>query len=132
MDKEFNRPMNLKNIFYYNNDVNKQLEQEVGDWLRANAYANPKVYSNDLRHQYASAIYARNLGDKITRMLGNLNEVFDAGASGRNDTEIDKYNNNLGIQYGLKYPNVSKQELLRTMFNDYNTNKQNRIRELGY
>ena len=65
MDKEFDRPINIFTLPYYNN-VNKQLEREVGDWLRANAYANPKRYSNDLRHQYASALYARNIGSDLT------------------------------------------------------------------
>lgn len=40
-DEEFNRPLDIKhlgNIFYYNN-LNKNLEKEVGNFLRLNTIA---------------------------------------------------------------------------------------------
>lgn len=130
MDREFDRPINIFTLPYYNN-LNKQLEREVGDWLKTNAYANPKRYSNDLRHQYASALYARNVGSDLTNKLGMLNEMFDASGSGRDDTSIDKYNNSIGIQYGMNNPNLSKQELLKLLFNDWQNNVDRRRADIG-
>lgn len=84
IDKEFDRPLNvqikgvetgipdLKNYFYYSN-LNDKFEHEVGDFLKKNTNA-PKLYSNDLRHQYVSALYARNLGENKAKWLGDLNE----------------------------------------------------------
>ena len=49
------------------------LEHEVGDFL--NSVSNsPKLYSNDLRHQYAAAVFTQMRGEKITRFLGKINE----------------------------------------------------------
>ncbi len=129
-DKEFNKPLNvnsikdignLGNLFYYNN-LNRQLEQEVGDFLRANTNT-PHLYSNDLRHQYVSALYARNLGENWARGLGELNELTNLSGSGREDTNVDKFNNNIGIQYGLNNPTMPKEELLNTLLNDHEKNR---------
>lgn len=119
IDKEFNKhPINL--LYYFG--LNKQLEQEVGDYLRSKV-SNPKLYSNDLRHLYGGALYGRNLGPKTTRFLGNLAEAFDLGFSGWDDVNTDRRNNELGIQYGMKYPNASKQKLLDIMFEDLYNNR---------
>lgn len=112
-DNEFNKPLDFKhlnNIDYYNN-LNKDLEFQVGNFLRANT-VNPKLYSNDIRHQYASALYARNLGADTAKRLGDLNELINFSGSGREDTQIDKINNSIGRNYGLKYPNLPKEQLL--------------------
>jgi hypothetical protein len=125
IDTEFNRPLDwkhLQNIGYYN-DLNKDLEYQVGDFLRANTN-NPKLYSNALRHQYASALYARNLGDDMARKLGQLNEITNMSGSGREDTQIDTINNEIGRQYGKDYPNISKEELLFKLLTDYDKNNQ--------
>lgn len=114
VDKEFNRT--LWNIPYYTG-LNRQLEREVGDFLRSKV-PNPKLYSNDLRHQYGAALYARNFNPTTTRVLGNLAEAFDLGLSGWDDYYTDKRNNEIGIKYGMKYPNASKQQLLEIMFNN--------------
>ncbi len=124
-DKEFNLPLDnvnpiqfVRNLNYYRG-LNNQLEQEVGDFLRANTI-NPKMYSNDIRHQYASALYARNLGDKWAKRLGDWNEFMDMSGSGREDTKIDKINNQIGRNYAKKYPNTPKNELLFKMLTDWN------------
>lgn len=125
IDSEFNKPLDwqhLGNLGYYNN-LNKTLEQEVGDFLRANTNA-PKVYSNALRHQYTSALYARNLGDDIARKLGQLNELTNMSGSGRADTQIDTINNEIGRKYGATYPDISKEELLFKLLTDYDKNNE--------
>lgn len=112
IDKEFDQP--LWKIFYYTK-LNKQLEREVGDFLRRNTNS-PKLYSNALRHQYGGALYGRNFSPDTARNLGNIAEAFDSGFSTRDDIAEDKKNNEIGIQYGIKYPNASKQQLLEIMF----------------
>jgi hypothetical protein len=129
-DKEFNKPLNvnsikeignLRNLIYYNN-LNRQLEQEVGDFLRANTNA-PHLYSNDLRHQYVSALYARNLGENWARGLGELNELKRFEGDTEEDTNIDRFNNNIGIQYGINNPTMPKEKLLQTLLNDHEKNR---------
>ena len=131
VDREFNK--SLANLLYYNN-LNNKLEREVGDYLR-NKVPNPKNYSNDLRHQYVSAIYSRNKGSNNTKLLGQLNEIFnisEAEPYNRIDKQVDLYNNNIGIEYGQRYPNISRQQLLDILFNDYYNNRNNRLKQLGY
>lgn len=118
-DKEFNQP--LWNIPYYKK-FNEQLEQEVGDLLRTKTSV-PKLYSNDLRHQYASAIYARNVGNDKAKFLGDLNEWTDFMGSGRYDTELDKINNEIGRGYGLANPNITRSQLFDLLMADYQKNK---------
>ncbi len=110
------------------NEFVKLLEQEVGDYLRS-VSNSPKLYSNDIRHQYAAAVFTQLRGEKITRILGGLNELF--GLSGLDDMEIDLYNNSLGIQYGLKYPMLGRPELLRMLYSDFVKNRSERIKNIG-
>lgn len=128
-DKEFDKSLqfnslkdigNLKNIFYYNN-LNNKLDQEVGDFLQANT-PNPKLYSNALRHQYVSALYARNLGDDVAKRLGDLNELTNLSGSGREDKQIDEINNEIGRRYGLQYQEMPREELLFKLLTDYDAN----------
>lgn len=131
MDNRFNK--SLLNIPYYNR-LNAILDREVGDFLRSKV-PNPKNYSNDLRHQYTSAMYARNKGGNTTRNLGRLNEWFNISELepyNREDKKIDLYNNDIGIQYANRYRNLSNKELLQKLFNDYYVNRNNRLKELGY
>lgn len=131
MDEQFNKP--LFNLFYYSR-LNNDLEKDVGDFLRSKTQ-RPKDYSNDIRHQYVSAMYARNKGEDITKLLGSLHEILNLSegeVNNKKDKAIDLYNNNIGIQYGKRYPDVSKQQLLDLLFNDYETNRRNRNNKLGF
>ena len=107
----------------------KKFEQETGDYLRTKT-SSPNLYSNDLRHQYASAYTAKQLGQVPAYILGGLNELFGYGT--QKDTAIDTYNNKVGRQYAKKYPNYTKQEYLNALFNDNYKIKQQRIKELGF
>lgn len=143
IDKEFNRDLNMqigkfnvpnpKSYMYYK-DLNKQLEQEVGDFLHKNTNA-PQLYSNDLRHQYASALYARNLGAENAKTLGDLHEkynfYYNGNIDGAKDSQIDTLNNEIGRNYGLKYPNIPKEDLLYKLLTDWKVNKaevENRLK----
>ena len=126
-DKEFDRQLDnvglinfAKNLAYYHN-LNNKLDQEVGDFLRSKV-VNPKLYSNDLRHQYTSALYARNLGNKWAERLGDWNEALNANQSGRADTQIDQINNEIGRRYGEQYPNTPREELLERLMQDHSKN----------
>lgn len=104
------------------------LEHEVGDFL--NSVSNsPKLYSNDLRHQYAAAVFTQMRGEKITRFLGKLNEF--GGFSGRDDSEIDLYNNDVGIMYGTMYPNLDRPSLLKILYSDLYKNRLKRKHHIG-
>lgn len=136
IDKEFDRALNiqikgidtnipnLENYSYYNN-LNNQFEHEVGDFLRQNTNS-PELYSNDIRHQYVSALYARNLGEKQAKWLGDLNEKvhFSNTGSGAYDTALDQLNNEIGRNYAKKYPTLQREQLLRIMLNDWEKNSQ--------
>lgn len=110
------------------NEFAKLLEYEVGDYLKS-VTNSPKLYSNDIRHQYAAAVFTQMRGEKITRILGGLNEVF--GLSGRDDREIDLYNNNIGIRYGLKYPVLDRPALLRMLYANFAENRSQRLKDIG-
>ncbi|MBQ2871677.1 hypothetical protein IJE86_08245, partial [bacterium] len=88
------------------------------------------LYSNDIRHQYVSALYTRNLGANWAALLGEINEIFDFNMSGRNDTLTDRFNNNLGIEYGINYPNLPKNDLLQMLLNDFEKNKSLRLKNI--
>ena len=107
----------------------KFLDREVGEYLRKVTNA-PHLYSNDLRHQYAAAVFTQMRGEKMTRRLGNANEIYGV-LSGHDDRNIDLYNNNVGIEYGLKYPMASRADLLRTLFQDHAKNSADRIKKIG-
>lgn len=91
----------------------KRFEQDVGDYLRSKTAA-PQLYSNDLRHQYASAVTAQQLGQFGAAALGNMYEIVWPGT--QKDTAIDKYNNKVGRQYAKQYPNYTKQQYLDELF----------------
>ncbi len=107
----------------------KLLDQEVGAYLSEVTNA-PKFYSNDLRHQYAAAVFTQMRGEKLTRRLGRANEIYGF-LSGHDDKNIDLFNNNIGIEYGLKYPLASRADLLRMLFQDHAQNKADRIKKIG-
>lgn len=135
IDNEFDRPLNyqvkdfdtgipnLKNYWYYYHNLNNKLEKEVGDFLRDNTNS-PDLYSNDIRHQFVSALYARNFGPKQAEKLGDMNEIWSLGTtgSGKYDTDLDKLNNEIGRQYAIKYPNISREQLLQILLRDWQKN----------
>jgi hypothetical protein len=134
-DNEFSRPLDnvglvdlTKNLLYYRG-LNDKLDKEVGDFLSERTNF-PKDYSNDLRHQYVSALYARNLGNEWAKKLGDWQEVLGF-QSGRGDTEIDKFNNELGRQYGAKYSTTPREQLLEKLMEDFYDNKKLRKSKLG-
>lgn len=110
------------NIRHYRK-LSQEYEKEVGEFLRNNT-SNPKNYSNDIRHQFVSAIFARNLGDKTAKILGNMNELQPADLLDPIDSRIDKINNEIGRNYAKQYPNMPREKLLKLMLKDYPKNKQ--------
>ena len=82
------------------------------------------MYSNDIRHQYVSALYARNLGQEQAKWLGDLNEKlhFSNTGSGAYDTALDQLNNEIGRQYAQKYQNATKEQLLQILLRDWQKN----------
>lgn len=117
-------PWNLSHYYKLSNEYDK----ELSDFLHKNT-TNPDYYGNDLRHQYVSAIFARNLGEKAATILGNLNEVKKL-RSVPGDTEIDQINNEIGRNYAKKYPTMPRQELLKLMFKEHPKNQQIRIERM--
>lgn len=70
-------------------------------------------------------------GEGNTRFLGEMNEIFNFSGSGTEDTRIDRYNNELGIQYGLRYPRADKKKLLNIIFSDIEKNKELRKKKIN-
>lgn len=133
-DSEFDRPFKFGNYRYYYNTVNNKLDHEVGDALRARGL-NKNLYANDLRHQYVSAVYARNLGDKKAKQLGDLNELANFYGSGKYDTELDKINNEIGRKYGLSNPDMPRNKLFELLLSEHGSNSQyakNKLKNMGF
>ena len=42
----------------------------------------------------------------------------------------DRFNNNLGIEYGINYPNLPKNDLLKMLLNDFEKNKSLRLKNI--
>lgn len=124
-DYGFNKSLLNLNHYY---KLSNEYDKEVGDFLHKNT-SNPNYYGNDLRHQYVSAIFARNLGQKATKILGNLNEMRDI-RSQPGDSEIDQINNEIGRSYAKRYPDMPRQELLKLMLKEHSKNQQIRIQKM--
>lgn len=132
MDAELQKP--LWQIMLFNAPIRHQWEKELGDYSRQN-HLSTELYSNDLRHQYAAAIAARNLGADKARFLGNIQELFNFSGGDKLDSQIDKINNEIGINYGLSNPNMPKTKLFDLLVNDHSANRSyrnNKLKELGY
>lgn len=127
MDKELQRP--LWQIMLFNAPIREQWERELGEYSRLHNLSKD-LYSNDLRHQYASAITARNLGADKARFLGNMQEMFNSSGGDKLDTEIDKINNEIGIKYGLSNPDLPKSKLFDLLVNDHSKNREYRNNQL--
>ena len=124
IDEEFNQPW--WNIVHYMN-LPKKYSQDVGDFLRSQfpSRALQDRYSNDLRHQYVSAVVARNLGENTAIRLGNIMEAIDY-VSAPGDSRIDQINNEIGRRYAKKYPTLEKSAFLNKLFEDHEKNVQYR------
>ena len=101
------------NLPYYNK-LSIEYDKEVGEFLRNNTN-NPKEFSNDIRHQFVSAIFARNLGEDVAKRFGDINELKPADLLDPVDSKIDKINNEIGRQYAKQYPNMPRKQLLELM-----------------
>jgi hypothetical protein len=126
-DKELNKP--LWQIALQNASIRNQWERELGDYMYKNNLSKD-LYGNDLRHQYAAAITARNLGADKARFLGNMQEYFNSSGGDNLDRRIDKINNEIGIQYGLNNPNIPKNKLFDLLVKDHSKNRDYRNQQL--
>lgn len=128
MDKELQRP--LWQIVLNNASISDQWKHELGDYMRKH-HLSKDLYSNDLRHQYAAAITARNLGADKARFLGNMQEVFNSSGGDKLDSRIDRINNEIGIQYGLQNPDMPKNQLFDLLVKDHSKNRDYRNQQLA-
>ena len=128
MDKELQRP--LWQIVLNNASISDQWKHELGDYMRKH-HLSKDLYSNDLRHQYAAAITARNLGANKARFLGNMQEVFNSSGGDKLDGRIDRINNEIGIQYGLQNPDMPKNQLFDLLVKDHSKNRDYRNQQLA-
>jgi hypothetical protein len=127
-DSELNKP--LWQIALQNASIREQWEKELGDYMRRN-YLSKDLYSNNLRHQYAAAITARNLGADKARFLGNMQEIVNSSGGDKLDGRIDKINNEIGIQYGLNNPTMPKNQLFDLLVKDHTKNLNYRNQQLA-
>lgn len=126
---EYDFDPSLLNYGHYKK-LNLQLEKDLGDFLRSKTNA-PQLYSNDLRHQWASALYTQNKGNLYAKILGGLNEFPDYFMSDtREDSDIDLINNEIGRNYGEQYPNMPPGELLGKLLTDWGQNKEIRNQKM--
>lgn len=128
MDKELQRP--LWQIVLNNASISDQWKHELGDYMRKH-HLSKDLYSNDLRHQYAAAITARNLGADKARFLGNMQEIFNSSGGDKLDGRIDRINNEIGIQYGLQNPDMPKNQLFDLLVKDHSKNRDYRNQQLA-
>ena len=117
------------NLPYYNK-LSIEYDKEVGEFLRNNTN-NPKEFSNDIRHQFVSAIFARNLGEDVAKRFGDINELKPADLLDPVDSKIDKINNEIGRQYAKQYPNMPRKQLLELMLKEYPQSKQIIIQKMN-
>jgi hypothetical protein len=127
-DSELNKP--LWQIALQNASIRNQWENELGDYMRKH-YLSKDLYSNNLRHQYAAAITARNLGADKARFLGNMQEIVNSSGGDKLDGRIDKINNEIGIQYGLNNPTMPKNQLFDLLVKDHTKNLNYRNQQLA-
>lgn len=127
-DSELNKP--LWQIALQNASIREQWENELGDYMRKH-HLSEDLYSNNLRHQYAAAITARNLGADKARFLGNMQEIVNSSGGDKLDGRIDKINNEIGIQYGLNNPTMPKNQLFDLLVKDHTKNLNYRNQQLA-
>lgn len=70
-----------------------------------------------LRHVYMSARLASIYPENFVRLLGEINELRYGAANDRADLNMDLWNNEVGIQIGLKNKGASKDKIINEVFN---------------
>lgn len=76
--------------------------------------------SNDLRHQYASAVLTRDKGPTVANVLGWLNEVGTREEDSQiEDSKRDERANAIGRDYALQHPQFTNEQLLNGLFQQY-------------
>ena len=107
-------------------ETNKRLEKfyERPDINITNKEKNIK---NDMRHIVGPALFAQLYGSETTRFLSYLKESRDILLQrDLKDSIVDMKNNDLGIQIGLKYPNMSRDKLIELIYERYVKQKRNK------
>ena len=68
-----------------------------------------EFYDNDIdaiRHAYTSGIFTQEYGEKVTEILGDMNELVPLGGNSSSNSSIsknmDQWNNRIGRKLGLK------------------------------
>ena len=110
-------------------ETNKRLEKfyERPD---INITEDEKDIKNDMRHIVGPALFAQLYGSETTRFLSYLKESRDILLQrDLKDSIVDMKNNDLGIQIGLKYPNMCRDELIELIYEKYIKQKRNKYYE---
>lgn len=77
-----------------------------------------------IRHAYTSGVFTQSYGEKVTLILGEMNELTPMGGSSSNNTnssKMDLWNNKVGINYGKK--TNSKLKLLKLLLKALKNNE---------
>ena len=86
-----------------------------------------KDIKNDMRHIVGPALFAQLYGSETSRLLSYLKESRDILLQrDLKDSIVDMKNNDLGVQIGLKYPNMSRDELIELIYERYVKQKRNK------
>ena len=107
-------------------ETNKKLEE---------FYAKPEInireeeypIKNDMRHITGLVFYTQRYGETQARKYGYLKEKLDFYQEGDiKDTLIDFDNNEIGIAFGMKYKNLSKEETIEKIYDVFIKPKRKR------
>lgn len=77
-----------------------------------------------IRHAYTSGVFSQVYGEKVTLILGEMNELTPMGGSSSNNTnssKMDLWNNKVGIKYGKK--TNGKLKLFKLLLKALNNNE---------
>lgn len=119
---------NIVSYFLLWPETNKRLEK---------FYSRPDInitddeldIKNDMRHITGLAFYTQLYGPAVALKSGFLKEFRDMIREyDKEDTLIDLSNNMKGIELGMKYPNLRREELIEKIYEEYIKSK--RIKKL--
>ena len=101
--------------FYEWDKINKDLDKKYNEYGINDKSQYGKNVKNSARHFTGGALGDRYYGENITNFLGNFKEVYDDVLNNLNiqkhspeDTNIDFLNNQRGIIFNKKYPDVNR------------------------